>query len=73
MISNVNCTKVNSFLVPYPNIFLVVMDNETFKLICSRVAQEHDPKIIEILKLRMQLLLSEKIPDVSRRQAAWLN
>jgi hypothetical protein len=48
------------------------MDNETFKLICSRVAQEQDPKIIELLKRRMQLLLPEKLPDLSRGEA-WLN
>jgi hypothetical protein len=49
------------------------MDNETFKLICSRVAQEKDPKIVEILKRRMQLLLPERNSDRSQREAAWLN
>jgi hypothetical protein len=38
------------------------MDSQTFKAICVQVAHEKDPLIIELYKLRMQMLLVERIP-----------
>jgi len=35
------------------------MDNETFRAFCIRVADEKDPDIVELLKQRLRLLLSE--------------
>ena len=48
------------------------MDNDTFKTICERVATEEDPKIIELFKRRMEMLLTE-IPDLTLREEARLN
>ncbi len=33
------------------------MDNDIFRAICSRVVNEKDPEILELLKRRLRLLL----------------
>jgi hypothetical protein len=40
------------------------MDNETFRRICARAADEEDPNILKLLKNRMRMLLSvEKVEN----------
>jgi len=39
------------------------MDHETFRAICVRVADEKDPKIIELFKQRLRLLLTDETPE----------
>jgi hypothetical protein len=39
------------------------MDHETFRAICVRVADEKDPKIIELFKQRLGLLLADETPE----------
>jgi hypothetical protein len=42
---------------------LTSMDHETFRAICVRVADEKDPKIIELFKQRLRLLLTDETPE----------
>jgi hypothetical protein len=37
-----------------------VVDNETFRRICARAAAEEDLNVLELLKNRMRMLLSEE-------------
>jgi hypothetical protein len=42
---------------------MTMMLNETFRALCVRVADEKDPKKLELLKQRMRLLLLQENPD----------
>jgi len=44
------------------------MDNYLFQAICVRVSDEKDPKIVELFKQRLRLLLSEETPEPLERQ-----
>jgi hypothetical protein len=43
----------------------MVMDNQMFRAICAKVADEKDPKKLELLQQRLRLLLSEQDSDSS--------
>jgi hypothetical protein len=48
-----------------------VMDNYIFRAICIKVADEKDPKNLELLKERLQLLLlSEPAPELLTKAEA---
>jgi hypothetical protein len=53
------------------NHTLPIMDHETFRAICVRVADEKDPKIIELFKQRLRLLLADETlePSPDKNQA----
>jgi len=47
----------------------LVMDNYLFQAICVRVSDEKDPRIVELFKQRLRLLLrSEEVNPISARE-----
>jgi hypothetical protein len=50
-----------------------VLDIDTFRSLCQKVAEEKDPSKLEILKERMKLLLAETDRDRSRYSDVYVN
>jgi hypothetical protein len=50
-----------------------MLDIDTFRALCKRVAEEKDPSNLEVLKERMRILLAEREPDRSRCSDAFVN
>ncbi len=50
-----------------------MLDIETFRALCKKVAEEKDPSKLEILKERMRLLLAERDLDRGGYLDAFVN
>lgn len=50
-----------------------MLDIDTFRSLCQKVAEEKDPSKLEILKERMKLLLAETDRDRSRYSDVYVN
>jgi hypothetical protein len=50
-----------------------MLDIDTFRALCQKVAEEKDPSKLEILKERMKLLLAETDRDRSRYSDVYVN
>jgi len=50
-----------------------MLDIDTFRALCKKVAEERDPSNLEILKERMRILLAEREPHQSRYSDTFIN
>jgi|HubBroStandDraft_6_1064221.scaffolds.fasta_scaffold76945_2 hypothetical protein len=50
-----------------------MLDIDTFRALCRKVAEEKDPSTLEVLKERMRLLLAESPQDRSSHSDVFLN
>lgn len=59
-------SKVKSEVCP-------VLDIDTFRALCKKVAEEKDPFKLEVLKERMRLLLAESPQDRDSQSNVFVN